>query len=326
MMKKAIKININLQNYYRNFFIFIVLFGTIAVSLTLLSIFKIAETFKYLKKLQTLIESNFSKIEESFEFKDGNFAITISDKLFNYVVRASLQENISTQLPLSGEKPYETKFLEGLIYKLPLKADLEKYQEEWIETYKISSNIFSINAGVIEISGNISGIYNTKQNPKFNNTKLLASKINFSVENKIATGENVVIKNASEGKFAANTFKILANENIGEFAGNVMFENKDYKITSEMLDAKMQENEIESLFFRQKVIFYDKNAKGMVVKGDNAIFKKEENELMVYGNVVIVREENSLEIRAENFIYNENTKKGSFKALNDSKVRVSLDI
>jgi lipopolysaccharide export system protein LptA len=325
-MKKAIKININLQNYYRNFFIFIVLFGTIAVSLTLLSIFKIAETFKYLKKLQTLIESNFSKIEESFEFKDGNFAITISDKLFNYVVRASLQENISTQLPLSGEKPYETKFLEGLIYKLPLKADLEKYQEEWIETYKISSNIFSINAGVIEISGNISGIYNTKQNPKFNNTKLLASKINFSVENKIATGENVVIKNASEGKFAANTFKILANENIGEFAGNVMFENKDYKITSEMLDAKMQENEIESLFFRQKVIFYDKNAKGMVVKGDNAIFKKEENELMVYGNVVIVREENSLEIRAENFIYNENTKKGSFKALNDSKVRVSLDI
>ena len=325
-MKKAIKINTNLRHYHRNFFIFIVLFGTIAVSLTLISIFKIAETFKYLKKLQTLIESNFSKIEESFEFKDGNFAITIPDKLFNYVVRASLRENISTQLPLSGEKPYETKFFEGLIYKLPLKADLQQYQEEWIETYKISSNIFSINAGVIEISGNISGIYNTKQNPKFNNTKLLASKINFSVENKVATGENIVIKNASEGKFSANAFKILANKNIGEFAGNVIFENKDYKITSEMLDAKMQENEIESLFFRQKVIFYDKNAKGTVVKGDNAIFNKEENELMVYGNVVIVREENSLEIRAENFIYNENTKKGSFKALNDSKVRVSLDI
>lgn len=325
-MKKAIKINTNLRHYHRKFFIFIIFFGTIVLSLTLLSIFKIAETFKYLKKLQTLIESNFSKIEESFEFKDGNFSITIPNKLFNYVVRASLQENISTQLPLSGGKPYETKFFEGLIYKLPLKADLQKYQEEWVETYKISSNIFSMNAEMIQVSGNILGIYNTKQNPKFNNTKLLASKMNFSVESKIATGENIVIKNASEGKFAANTFKILANENIGEFAGNVIFENKDYKITSEMLDAKMKESEIESLLFRKKVIFYDKNAKGTVVKGDNAIFKKEENELMIYGNVVILREENNLEVRAENFIYNENTKKGSFKALNNSKVRVSFDI
>ena len=64
----------------------------------------------------------------------------------------------------------------------------------------------------------------------------------------------------------------------------------------------------------------------MVVNGDNAIFNKEANELMVYGNVVIVKEEGNLEIRAENFIYNENTKKGSFKALNDSKVRVSFEI
>ncbi len=325
-MKKKIKVHTNLRRYRRRFFIFIILFGTIVLSLTSISILKIAETFKYLKKLQTLIESNFSKIEEAFEFKNGNFSIIMPEKLFNYVVKASLQENISTQLPLSQKKPYETKLFEGLIYKLPLKADLQKYQEEWVEAYKISSNIFSINAGMIEISGNISGIYSTKQNSKFNNTTLFASTIHFSVENKIAIGENLTIKNSSEGKFLANKFKILMNESIGEFEGNVIFENKDYKITSEMLDAKMQENEIESLLFRKKVTFYDKTEKGTVVKGDNAIFKKEKNELMIYGNVIILREENNLEIRAENFIYNENTKKGSFKALNDSKVRVSLDI
>lgn len=321
LLKKE-KITQSLQRYNLAIRLLLVILFLCISALIVFAAGKIIGAFYSFKQAQEILETDISNLKETLEFEDGKLSLKLPRNDQNLFITAYLDHNESVDFPRNLTSPYKIKGFNGEVLSLPMGKEPAK--NNWDEKLLVSSDFLDISSNYVKIYENAKGSYFSKLNPKINNTKFTALEATF-FQDQEAKGKDLYLKN-STGVFQAKIFSLFVVKNLGKFTGGVLLENKDYKITSKNLDAKIKNGEVDELLFTKDVIFYQKDKEETVVKGDNAFYDYAKSEIELYGNVFIKSKKNNLWAKSEKFIYNEKTKKGSFKTLPNKKVELEFEI
>lgn len=331
-----------------------------AIFLIILLFTEFSYNFRIFKKVKSLIEHDFTLLNEEFIFKKGSFNILLPGKLESYAIKGTIQENQTTLLSFNSKAPisYISKdFFADVFLLKPMQTILTSQ-----EKYELSSDFLTFTNNSIILSNKVFGKIISSRNLRINNIILIADSLSLFPEKKYISGSDILIKSSTdfikadnlEASFADNLITLsnnvqlqsedkmlfankaditLYNKTIQQILliGDTRSENNNYKISSDSLKISFLGGKPLTMTFQENVKFKEKHGNLSQVKGDRAQYNFLTKQLIISGNVEVYSTKNHLTIKAESFYYNEKTKLGSFKALehkkhNSSKVEIELDI
>ena len=279
---------------------------------------KIIFTLHNLKKIQSAIETTFYNIKEEMHFTDGSFKLKVlrGGKLIN--LEANSVKNMNSNIEFTEQNPYQIANFYGKASRFDKSGTILE------DEFTITSKSVSITSNSFSVIGDVKGEYVSKVNSKLNQSLIFANNITF-FKNLDLKGKGLLLLNLN-GNFTSGEFYIYSKEDFAKFTKSVMLENKDYKITSNKLDAFMINGEVSNLLFTQSVVFKQKNQDNTIVYGDSAFYNHLTSEIKIYGNVKTTSNKNQFSASGDSFIYNTITKKGGLTGAQKKQERVEIEL
>lgn len=346
------KVKSTLRRYKRRFRITIISLLLVSVFVVGIAFEKIINFAKTIEKIQSAIDINLFDAKENLYFENGVFKTEIPRKDDIIIAKFTAQKSLNSSFSVMRKNSvYKVQDVTGeleLVSKIPSAkgvnqrlifsskfADLS--EEKAIIHKNIIGKLYSEN-DIFDFKFQYGSI-DAKQDVHIKDIEVVG-KNSFLKANEVMTKDllttvylmgNVIMKNETKQVKANKSIILMENNNVKQadfFEKSEFTEGVEYNLKSEKSRMFFENKILSRAEFETNVRFID-YVNETIVEGDFAEYNAGKEEIIIYDNVVISSKKNNLKIKANDFYYNQETKKGSFDKLTtkqNERLIIEVDI